>query len=455
MKRKKIKSHLILEARYVIEEGLNNNTSISEIARKLNRDRSNIGSEILKNRIEFLPSGYGKTSTCIHRDICPMRRYECDKTCTKYEMEICTKLKTSPHVCNGCSNKNCRKVKYYYRADNADAQYKKRLVNSRNNLHYTELEINVLNNDFYYLVITNKSIYHSLKVINSIGFNFNLKSIYRQIHSDRLRLKSSDLPRANIISKPIEKDKTYKREIKDHTFEDYLKKVEEQPNIIQWQMDCVQGIVGKNEQVFLTLQIVKIKFLFIFPIKAQTQDEVAKKLETFNGILNEDSFNKLIELLLTDNGHEFIDLDRLCKILNTNNIYYCHPYSSYEKGSIENNHELIRRVIPQGISLNIYTEEDIKLLCSHINSLYRDELDGKCPFDLISNYLSKSTIEKLGYKKINPEDVILIPELLGDKNIRNIKKYLDNKAIKKADIKLIEDEKIKEYISKKITNSMM
>lgn len=454
IKRKRLNSHLILESRYLIEEYLNNGNTVSEIAEKLDRDRSNIADEILKNRIKMVPSGYGDTSTCIHKDICRMRKYECDKNCINYEMELCIKLKTSPHVCNNCHSKSCRKVKFYYKAKEAEEQYKTRLINSRNNLHYTELELNVLNGDFYYLVIACKSIYHALQVINSTGFNFKLKTIYRQIKDDRLRLKPSDLPRTNTIIKKETKDKSYKRDITGHTFEDYTTKIEKEPNIVQWQMDCVQGIIGKNEQVFLTLQIVKIKFLFIFPIKAQTQDEVAEKLEKFNGILNEDSFNKLIELLLTDNRHEFIDLERLCKILNTTNIYYCHPYSSCEKGSIENNHELIRRVIPQGVSLSIYTEDDIKLLCSHINSLYRDELDGKCPFDLIQDYLSDKTLKKIGYKKIESNNVMLIPELLGDKNIKNIKKYLDDKDIKKANINFIKDDEIKKQINEKIMHSL-
>jgi len=451
MKRVKANTHLTLEARMVIEENLNDGNNISKIARDLHRDRSNIGNEIQRNKIMYKPASYGSTSTCIHKDICTLRKFGCDESCKKYEMEICDKLKTPPHICNSCKSKACRKVKFYYRAKEAEKQYSMRLIDSRRSLHYTEVELNILNNDFYCLVLVNKSIYHSLEVINKMGYHFKLKSIYRQIKDGRLRLKTSDLPRANIIKNKQLKDKTYKRNIEGHTYEDYQAKICSNPDIIEWQMDCVQGIQGKNESVFLTLQIVRIKFLFVFIIKAQTQEAVAEKLKNFYGILNADSINKLIELLLTDNGHEFIDLDRLTEILNTNDIYYCHPYSSCEKGSIENNHELIRRIIPQGVSLNIYNEDDIKLLCSNINSLYRDELGGKCPFDLVYEYISPKTMEIIGYKKINAEDVMLIPELLGNKNIINIKRYLSNKEIINANISFIEDEDIKTTISKKIS----
>lgn len=107
-----------------------------------------------------------------------------------------------------------------------------------------------------------------------------------------------------------------------------------------------------------------------------------------------------------------------------------------KKGSIENNHELIRRVIPKGISLNPYIQKDFDLLCSHINSLYRESLNGKCPFDLVENYIPKEILDKLNVRKIDGDKVILNPYLLKDKNIHNIKKYLDDKEIKEANISL-------------------
>lgn len=437
LKRKKLNSHLTLEARLFIEEELNQGTNVTQIAKKLNRNRSNIGNEIIRNRTVLMPTSYNSTSCCIHKDVCRNRHINCDKTCKKFKLEICDKLKASPHVCNNCLNKYCRKAKYYYRAKQADSQYQNNWSKDRTKLHYTDIELEILNNDFYCLVINSKSIYHSVYVINSMGYNFNIKTIYRQIKDDRLRLKSSDLPRSKRTVKHEEVDKNYKRNIEGHTYEDYLLKIKDNPDIIEWQMDCVQGIQGKNEQVFLTLQIVKIKFLFIFILNHQTQTKVIKKLKEFNKILKSNELNKLIELLLTDNGHEFIDLERLIEVIGHDHIYYCHPYSSYEKGSIENNHELIRRIIPQGVSLNIYTEEDINVICSHVNSLFREELDGKCPFDLINNYLTEETLNKLGINKIDPKDVKLIPELLGDKNIINIKKYLTPNDIRKANIKFL------------------
>lgn len=204
-------------------------------------------------------------------------------------------------------------------------------------------------------------------------------------------------------------------------------------------MDTVEGIKENNAPVLLTLEIVEINFLFIFKIDSQTINKVKGQLNYFKGIISKEVFDKIMKILLTDNGKEFINVEEILSVSPNINLFYCHPYSSYEKGSIENNHELIRRVIPKGVSLKPYNQKELNLLCSHINSLYRESLNGKCPFDLIDKYISPDKIKDLGLFKINPLDVCLTPELLSDKNINNIKKYLDKNDIIKANIKFINE----------------
>ncbi len=60
-------------------------------------------------------------------------------------------------------------------------------------------------------------------------------------------------------------------------------------------------------------------------------------------------------------------------------------------------------------------------------------------------------IKDLGLSKIKEEDVTLIPELLGMKNVENIKKYLDDIEVRNAHIRFLTDEE-KQYIFKKKGN---
>ena len=200
------------------------------------------------------------------------------------------------------------------------------------------------------------------------------------------------------------------------------------------QMDTVEGVKGANQAAILSLQIVPIKFLLLFKLSSKTFEYVLSQLKTLEGFLTKEVFSNLFKILLTDNGIEFYDITTICESFPDINLFYCHPYSSYEKGEIENNHELLRRIIPKGVSLNIYTQEDFNLISSHVNSLRRKELDGQCPFDLVEQYIPKEILANLGMNKIEASKVILNPYLLGQKNIDNIQKYLDDKAIKKAHI---------------------
>ena len=437
MKKKVTNVHFTLETRKLIEERLNECKSITEISNELQRDRSNIGKEIMKHRIATFPSTFNYDHPCLKHVSCSMKTYECYKTCKNIEIKLCENLISSPHVCNGCQKKKyCRHVRYYYNAVEANNEYVNSWKKDRSKLRYTPLELDILNNDFKVLVLNCKSIYHALIVINKRGFNFKISTIYKQIERGQLALKKSDLPRCRKTKQKEVRDKSYKRDIDGHTYEDYNSYKEENPNAVETQMDTVEGIKENDAPVFFTIEIVDIKFILIFKLTSQNAKEVSNKLKLLKQILGNEIIEKIFEILLTDNGKEFIRLDDLKEILPNANIFYCHPYSSYEKGNIENNHELIRRVIPKGISLKCYTQKDLDLLCSHINSLYRESLDGKCPFDLVENYISKDVLDKLNLKKIDDDKVVLVPKLLGDKNINNIKKYLDKKEIEEANITL-------------------
>lgn len=442
MKRNSNNSHFIYADRKIIEEGVNENMSISQIAYNMKRNKSSILREIDRNKTYIFPSTFNNSHPCIKHKNCPVKEFNCFENCKNIEINLCPKLISSPHICNACRTKSgCRYVKIYYKAYEANNKYLNAWSNDRTGLRYSEDELIVLNTDFYILVINTRSIYHSLLVINNRGYNFKEKSIYRQIKDDQLRVKSKDLPRnRKVKKKQVDTEYKNKESIEGHMYDDYEKYKKENKDAIETQMDTVIGIINANDPVILTLEIVEISFMFIFKLNRKTFEETLKKLQEFENNITSETFNKIMEILLTDNGSEFKNLSTIIEIFPNINIFYCHPYSSFEKGNIENNHEFIRRVIPKNISLKPYTQEDYNLLSSHINSLYRRKLDGKCPFDLINDYIPIDVLNKMGLKKIADKDVNLTPHLLGNKNIENIKKYLDYNDIKKANISITKKE---------------
>uniref|UniRef100_UPI000B2F8C89 IS30 family transposase n=1 Tax=Mycoplasmopsis bovis TaxID=28903 RepID=UPI000B2F8C89 len=88
--------------------------------------------------------------------------------------------------------------------------------------------------------------------------------------------------------------------------------------------------------------------------------------------------NLVIDTLTIDNGSENY---KLPEIESIKEIFHCHPYSSSEKGSIENAHRLLRRYIPKGKSIDKYVGQDLKPIADFINShprIYKGVSGFKC-----------------------------------------------------------------------------
>lgn len=86
--------------------------------------------------------------------------------------------------------------------------------------------------------------------------------------------------------------------------------------------------------------------------------------------------------------------------------------ASWQKPHIEKAHEEIRKVLPKGKSFDKLTQADVTLLTNHINSLCRDSLDGKCPYDVAKDFIAKKLPYILGLRKIPADQVVMRPMLL-------------------------------------------
>jgi IS30 family transposase len=126
-------------------------------------------------------------------------------------------------------------------------------------------------------------------------------------------------------------------------------------------------------------------------------------------------FRELFPVILTDNGSEFSNPHAI-EFDNDDNrrtyVFYCDPSCPYQKGPVENNHELIRRVIPKGHSFDNFEQEDITLMMNHINSYGRRKLNDRSPYLMFSFLHGIDALEKLGVELIPANDIILKPTLL-------------------------------------------
>ena len=155
--------------------------------------------------------------------------------------------------------------------------------------------------------------------------------------------------------------------------------------------------------------------MLAFLLKQKDTVNVLKVFDYVESILGNDLFEKTFPIILTDNGTEFsnpLSLEFNQEGIGRTRIFYCNPEASYQKGSIEKNHEYIRYVLPKGTSFDELTQEKVDNLMSNINSTSRDILNGRTPYDATLMILTEEQIEKLGTIKIDADEVNLSPSLL-------------------------------------------
>ena len=97
-------------------------------------------------------------------------------------------------------------------------------------------------------------------------------------------------------------------------------------------------------------------------------------------------FSEVFKTITTDNGSKFASLSDLESLSNTL-VYFAHPYTSCEKGTVERHNGLIRRFIPEGKRIDSYTAEQIFQIELWCNNLPRKILNYRTPDEIFEEEL--------------------------------------------------------------------
>jgi IS30 family transposase len=78
-------------------------------------------------------------------------------------------------------------------------------------------------------------------------------------------------------------------------------------------------------------------------------------------------------------------------------IYFCDPYSSWQKGGVENANKMIRRFIPKGSDISNYSDKEIAEIVRILNNKPRESLDYKTPYEVMIKHglLTKKVQQKV------------------------------------------------------------
>ena len=427
--------HLTLDSRSIIETQLNERNSFKGIARLLNKDCTTISKEI-KNHICFEKSGnFGRSfNDCLlaYQHKCDIKKVchpctgnpnrpcsacgRCITSCIHYEKYVCPKLSKPPYVCNGCPDRNkCTLEKHLYKASYAQKEYELVRSESRSGFAISEAELKQIDNVVSPLLKKGQSLHH-IAIYHADEVMKSERTLYAYINNGMFTARNIDMPRTvrmrprKSVSKVLKVDKSCRIGRDLECFQNYRN---EHPDLPARQIDSVEGV--KGGAVLLTIHFVEQELQLAF---LRTCNDSQSVIDIFNRLyieLRPDVFIDLFPILLADNGSEFsnpsaIEFDKQGN--PRTKMFYCNASAPYQKPNCENNHEMIRRIIPKGTDIGQYTQEQIDLMMSHINSYARKNLGNKSPYDVFAFQYGEQILKAFHLQKIPADEIILSPELL-------------------------------------------
>ena len=149
-----------------------------------------------------------------------------------------------------------------------------------------------------------------------------------------------------------------------------------------WEMDLIVGKAG-SRPVLLTLteRVTRQELIFKLPDKkAATVCAVFDQLERCTP-----KFKQKFQSITTDNGPEFLVLQDLQRSIfggKRFDVWYCHSYAAWEKGTNENHNRMIRRWFPKGTDFTEVSPARIQEIQNWMNDYPRKILNWNTPNEM-------------------------------------------------------------------------
>ena len=417
MNRKKLhdNTHLTLDERKIIQAGIENAATKASISKTIGKDATTIAKEIRKHR-ELRPRNtFNRPVLCANHKTCSKK--PCRSKCSGFVEPLCTRRDKSPGACNGCDSiKNCPMDKYFYHAEKAHKQYRTDLVDSREGFNLTSLERGRIADVLSPLLKQGQSVYQILSAHPEITqcektlYTYIESGVFKEFGINNFSLKEQ-------VNRKHCKNKYKKRKEPvnyiGRKYEDYLCFRAENPDVLVLQMDTMYN---RSQGPYLqTLLFEGTGFMVGFLHQEKSCENMADGIDRLQQRLGPVLFSRLCSLILTDRGSEFEKYQLFEQdTYGTSRLrmFFCDPMQSSQKPHVENNHNYVRDIIPNGYPMEILCQDDIDTMFSHINSTPRKVLGDRSPFEVFTFFHGEAVPAKMNIDKIARDDVILKPQLL-------------------------------------------
>lgn len=212
-----------------------------------------------------------------------------------------------------------------------------------------------------------------------------VKTIYNYIHAGYIKgFKVNNLPYAR--EKKEKKETVEKRPFsRGRSIEERPKSILERKEYGHWEMDTVYSSHDDKTCLLVLTERMKREEL-IFQIPDRTSQSVVHMLDRYERKIGCKAFREKFKTITCDNGMEFADWQGIEKSIRNKTprtvTYFCHPYSSSERGSNENQNRFIRRWIPKGDDIGLYAPQEIQFIQDWLNNYPRKMFGGRSALEV-------------------------------------------------------------------------
>lgn len=210
--------------------------------------------------------------------------------------------------------------------------------------------------------------------VNNIKFEIqpSFQLIYYWIEKKKLKIKPLDLVHKAKLAKKNKQEEKIEKLPKhiEKSIHKRPKEIDENKEFGHWELDCVEGSKGSKKTYMTLLERLTKKYIVI-EMKEHTNECIKEAMDSLENKYGK-KFRKIFKSMTTDNGHEFLNYDKIEKSKynekeKRTTVYYADPYSSWQKGMNENCNGILRRFIPKGTNLNKITKEKLEKIVNKIN----------------------------------------------------------------------------------------
>ena len=184
------------------------------------------------------------------------------------------------------------------------------------------------------------------------------------------------------------KSKAIKRVSRGTSIEQRPDEIKQRNTFGHWEMDCV---CGSSRATWLVMTERLTRQEIIFAMENQKSTGVINCLNTLERKFGK-KFKQVFKTITVDNGSEFLDYQALEKSIygrksKRTSIFYCHPYCSCERGTNERINREIRRLVPKGTNLSMYSKADVQDIQNWVNNYPRKVLGFATSQELFDKHL--------------------------------------------------------------------